>query len=470
MPLDPSDYASALDRAASHARSWLGTLPDRPVPFQADAEAIRARLGVAPRRSDRPGATSSTCSPTAGEPGLTAMPSGRFFGWVIGGTLPGRARRRLAGQRVGPEHRHAVRDARRTSPSRRSPARGCSTCSGLPAGADVGFVTGATMANFTGLAAGRGSRCSPTPAGTSTATGLPAGRASACSSGPSGTTRSTWRCATSASARRRRCRPTTRAGSASTRCADALAGGDRPDDRVPAGRQRALRARSTRSAEAIDAGARARRLGARRRRVRAVGGGLAAAAAPRRRRRGAPTRGPRTRTRRSTCPTTAASRSSRDPAACARAMGMQADYLVAVDGPGRPARTRCPSCRGGPAACPVWAVLRSLGRSGVADLVDGLVAHAAAIADGHRRRSTAPRSSTTWSFTQVCVVVRLRRAHPRRSTARAAGRRRRLDVRLALARPRGAAGLGEQLVDRRRATSSVRSTPCAGPWQPSVNK
>ena len=45
MPLDPSDYASALDRAASHARSWLTTLPDRPVPFQADAEAIRARLG-----------------------------------------------------------------------------------------------------------------------------------------------------------------------------------------------------------------------------------------------------------------------------------------------------------------------------------------------------------------------------------------------------------------------------------------
>jgi hypothetical protein len=45
VPLDPTDYASALDRAAAHARSWLTTLPDRPVPFQADADAIRALLG-----------------------------------------------------------------------------------------------------------------------------------------------------------------------------------------------------------------------------------------------------------------------------------------------------------------------------------------------------------------------------------------------------------------------------------------
>jgi len=46
VPLDPTNYASALDRAAAHARSWLTTLPDRPGPFQADAEAIRAGLRV----------------------------------------------------------------------------------------------------------------------------------------------------------------------------------------------------------------------------------------------------------------------------------------------------------------------------------------------------------------------------------------------------------------------------------------
>jgi hypothetical protein len=45
VPLDRTDYAGALDRAAVHAPSWLTTSPDRPVPFQADADAIRARLG-----------------------------------------------------------------------------------------------------------------------------------------------------------------------------------------------------------------------------------------------------------------------------------------------------------------------------------------------------------------------------------------------------------------------------------------
>ena len=99
-----------------------------------------------------------------------AMPSGRFFGWVIGGTLPAALGRRLAGQRLGPEHRDALRDARRTARSRRSPATWLLDLLGLPAGADVGFVTGGTMANFTGLAAGAAAGADAAPAGTSTAT------------------------------------------------------------------------------------------------------------------------------------------------------------------------------------------------------------------------------------------------------------------------------------------------------------
>ena len=39
--------------------------------------------------------------------------------------------------------------------SRRSPRAGCSTLLGLPPGAGVGFVTGATMANLSALAAAR---------------------------------------------------------------------------------------------------------------------------------------------------------------------------------------------------------------------------------------------------------------------------------------------------------------------------
>ena len=97
------------------------------------------------------------------------------------------------------------------------------------------------MANFTGLAAGRARRSCAGPAGTSSARGWPARRGSGCWSAPSGTTPSTWRCATSGSARPSGRRPTTRGGSGSTRSRRRSDGRARPDDRVPAGGQRALR-------------------------------------------------------------------------------------------------------------------------------------------------------------------------------------------------------------------------------------
>jgi hypothetical protein len=88
VPLDPTGDASALDRAAAHARSWLTTLPDRPVPFQADADAIGARLGES--LPEDPADPAEVVDPLAGpvESGLLAIPSVRFYGWVMGGTLP----------------------------------------------------------------------------------------------------------------------------------------------------------------------------------------------------------------------------------------------------------------------------------------------------------------------------------------------------------------------------------------------
>jgi glutamate/tyrosine decarboxylase-like PLP-dependent enzyme len=88
------------------------------------------------------------------EPGLMAMPSGRFFGWVIGGTLPAAlasdwlvsAWDQNAGLRYGAPAMAAIEERAGTW---------LLELLGLPAAADVGFVTGATMANFTGMAAGR---------------------------------------------------------------------------------------------------------------------------------------------------------------------------------------------------------------------------------------------------------------------------------------------------------------------------
>jgi glutamate/tyrosine decarboxylase-like PLP-dependent enzyme len=51
---------------------------------------------------------------------------------------------------------------------------------------------------------------------------------------------------------------------------------------------------------------------------------------------------------------------------------------------------------------PVWAALRSLGRSGVVDLVDGLVANAKALADGFAAIPGVEVLNDV-VFTQVCV-------------------------------------------------------------------
>ena len=89
------------------------------------------------------------------EPGLHLMTGARFFGWVIGGSHPmGVAADFLTsawGQNAG---NHAV------SPSAAAVeavgARWLLQLLDLPAGSSVGFVTGATVANFTCLAAARG--------------------------------------------------------------------------------------------------------------------------------------------------------------------------------------------------------------------------------------------------------------------------------------------------------------------------
>lgn len=88
------------------------------------------------------------------EPGLMAMPSGRFFGWVIGGTIPAAlasdwlvsAWDQNAGLRYATPATAAIEEGA---------GKWLLELLGLPAGSDVGFVTGATMANFTGMAAAR---------------------------------------------------------------------------------------------------------------------------------------------------------------------------------------------------------------------------------------------------------------------------------------------------------------------------
>ncbi|WP_372729623.1 aspartate aminotransferase family protein [Nocardioides sp.] len=148
------DAAAALDRARLHAQVWLDSLGSRPVSPQASVAEVVERLG-----RDLPDGPTSAADVVdllaeASGPGLTAMPSGRFFGFVIGGTHPAAmaadwltsAWDQNSGLRsVTPAHT-AVEDIAQAW---------LLDLLGLPAQAAVGFVTGGTMANFTGLAAGR---------------------------------------------------------------------------------------------------------------------------------------------------------------------------------------------------------------------------------------------------------------------------------------------------------------------------
>ena len=88
------------------------------------------------------------------EPGLMAMGSGRFFGWVLGGVLPAALG---ADWLVSAwDQNTALRYATpATAATEEVAASWLLDLLGLPASADVGFVTGGMMANFTCLAAAR---------------------------------------------------------------------------------------------------------------------------------------------------------------------------------------------------------------------------------------------------------------------------------------------------------------------------
>jgi len=90
----------------------------------------------------------------------------------------------------------------------------------------------------------------------------------------------------------------------------------------------------------------------------------------------------------------------RDPAAVRAAMGMHGAYLI-LDEAGEPFDKVLELSRRG-RAVPVWAALRSLGRSGVADLVERLCRHARAFADGLREVPGATVLNDV-VFTQVCA-------------------------------------------------------------------
>jgi glutamate/tyrosine decarboxylase-like PLP-dependent enzyme len=152
---DPANVeAAVLDRAVVHAREWLESVPARRVPATGTADDAAHRLGTELPPHGRPATEVIDFLAAAVEPGLMANASGRFFGWVMGSSLPTAL---AADWLVSAWDQNAgMRDA---TPGvvgvEEVAAAWLLELLGLPAGAAVGFATGATMANFTCLAAAR---------------------------------------------------------------------------------------------------------------------------------------------------------------------------------------------------------------------------------------------------------------------------------------------------------------------------
>ena len=139
-----------LDLAHAHARAFLDTLPSRPVRAGMPDPPIDAMLGDA---GVEPAAVLEALAATVDAGGLaTAGP--RYFGFVTGGSYPVAV---AADWLVSAWDQNAALHV--MSPAMASIEDAAAGCVldllGLPSSASVGFVTGATMANVTCLAAAR---------------------------------------------------------------------------------------------------------------------------------------------------------------------------------------------------------------------------------------------------------------------------------------------------------------------------
>jgi glutamate/tyrosine decarboxylase-like PLP-dependent enzyme len=150
----PEEYAQVLEVAGERARRYLEGVADRPVREESEVAELRAALDRELPEAGEDPATVVDELAEAAEPGLIALGNPRYFGFVIGGTLPAAlgaewlttAWDQIASLYVcGPS----------ASVAEEISGRWVLELLGLPAGAGFGLTTGGTMANFSGIAAGR---------------------------------------------------------------------------------------------------------------------------------------------------------------------------------------------------------------------------------------------------------------------------------------------------------------------------
>jgi glutamate/tyrosine decarboxylase-like PLP-dependent enzyme len=147
-------YERVLDTSRRHALDYLSGLADRPVRESAGVDELRGALDrELPREGEDPAAVIDELARAAG-PGLIGTSSPRYFGFVVGGALPAA---------MGADWLSAAWDqiaslyvcGPSASVAEEVAGRWVLDLLGLPADAGFGLTTGGTMANFAGIAAGR---------------------------------------------------------------------------------------------------------------------------------------------------------------------------------------------------------------------------------------------------------------------------------------------------------------------------
>jgi glutamate/tyrosine decarboxylase-like PLP-dependent enzyme len=149
-----NDERRVLARAAELAAEWVESAPERPIPARATIAELREAFGGPLPEEPTPELEVVERLARDAEPGLTSMGSGRYFGFVIGGTLPAAlgadwlvsAWDQNAGLLLPTPTAAVVEE---------TAGRWVKELLHLPEGASFAFVTGCQMAHTTALAVAR---------------------------------------------------------------------------------------------------------------------------------------------------------------------------------------------------------------------------------------------------------------------------------------------------------------------------
>jgi glutamate/tyrosine decarboxylase-like PLP-dependent enzyme len=143
-----------LDETADRAAQYLRSLPDRSVAPDAASVAALDQLGGALPDAPTDPAQVLALLDTVGSPATVATAGPRYFGFVIGGTLPAAL---AANWLAGAWDQNSAMQIMSPVAAKLEEIvlQWTIDLLKLPAGAGAGFVTGTTMANLTSLAAAR---------------------------------------------------------------------------------------------------------------------------------------------------------------------------------------------------------------------------------------------------------------------------------------------------------------------------